>query len=425
MEQLFSSLEAIKDDSYIIASYYIELESDKSIMETANKIAIGQTLGTWVAVPGITESMRKRHVGRVVNIYDVPSYELATQIDNSLKSQKYIIQIAFPIINFGDSIAMLLTTVMGNDASTSAQVKLIDLYFPEDYFSEMSGPKFGIKGIRELLKVENRPLVLNMIKPCLGFDAIEGAKLLYQTALSGVDIIKDDELLGNQIFCPLEKRVKEYLKAAHAAFEETGKKVLYIPNITDSNENILYNAEKAVELGAEALMVNFAAAGYGTLRQLSRKVNVPILGHYAGAGMFYEGMNNGMSSPLVVGKLPRIAGADMVMINTPYGGYPLLEHKYFLTAKELTSELYDVRPTMPAVGGGVHPGMIQKLFTQLGKDIVLAAGGAVQGHPDGVISGGKAMMQAVEAAINKQPIIEYAQEYKELKTAIDKWGILE
>lgn len=419
---LFSCLEELKDESYIIATYYIELENNQNIVETANKMAIGQTLGTWVDVPGITEEMRQKHVGRIVDIQSVPPYELKHSNHDSM--QKYIIQIAYPIINFGESIAMLLTTVLGNDASTSAQVKLINLYFPETYFESIPGPKFGISGIRNLLKITNRPLVLNMIKPCLGFSAKEGAKLFYQTALSGVDMIKDDELLGNPIFCPLDERVKEYLKAAKAAYEETGKKVLYIPNITDANENILHNAQRVIELGAEAFMVNFAVTGYGVLRELSKRFHVPILGHYAGSGMYYEGMTNGMSSPLVVGKIPRISGADMVIINTPYGGYPLLKEKYLMTAKELTSKLYHVRPSMPAVGGGVHPGMVGKLISELGNDIVIASGGAIQGHPDGTISGGKAMMQSIEAVMSNTPVLDYAREKKELSTAIEKWGVL-
>jgi len=422
---LFSNIEEVKDDSYIIATYYMELEHGKSILDAANKMAIGQTLGTWVSVPGITEEMRKKHIGKIVGIYNAPPFELTKQIDCRKENQKYIIQMAYPIINFDDSLAMLLTTIMGNDASTSAQVKLMDVHFPKSYFNNLSGPKYGIKGVRKLLNIEDRPLILNMIKPCLGFDAVEGAKLLYQTALSGVDIIKDDELLGNPIFCPVEKRVKEYLKAVEAAYEKTGKRVLYIPNITGSNESMIYNAEKAIEHGAQALMVNFAAAGYGALREISSKFNVPILGHYAGSGMWYEGVDNGVSSPLAVGKFPRISGADMAVINTPYGGYPLVDYKYFLTVKELTAKLYNIKPVFPAVGGGVHPGMVHKLISELGNDIIIAAGGAIQGHPDGVIAGGKAMMQSVQASISNTAILDYAMENSELDAAVKKWGVLE
>ncbi|WP_068674993.1 RuBisCO large subunit C-terminal-like domain-containing protein [Oceanobacillus sp. Castelsardo] len=422
---LFSNIEDALDDTHVIATYYIELDKNMSIMEVANKMAIGQTLGTWVAVPGITEEMTKRHVGKVVNIYNVPAYELSNQVDSAENYQKYLFQIAFPTVNFSKSLAMLLTTVMGNDASTSAQIKLVDLNFSGSYFNNIAGPNYGIAGVRKLLNIHERALILSMIKPCLGFSASYGAKLFYKAAVSGgIDIIKDDELLGNPSFCPVQDRVKEYLKAADAAYEVTGKRVLYIPNITDTYHNMLHNAERAIESGAKALMINFATAGYEMVKEISIRFNVPILGHYAGSGMFYEGLKNGMRSPLAVGKLPRISGADMVMINTPYGGYPLLDYQYFLTVKELTAKLYTIKPTFPIVGGGVHPGMVGKLISELGNNIVIAAGGAIFGHPDGVELGGKAMMQAVEAVTNHISIEEYAKEHEALNVAINKWGIL-
>lgn len=34
---LFSNIEEVKDDSYIIATYYMELEHGKSILDAANK----------------------------------------------------------------------------------------------------------------------------------------------------------------------------------------------------------------------------------------------------------------------------------------------------------------------------------------------------------------------------------------------------
>ncbi|MHB8064062.1 MAG: hypothetical protein ACYDG2_15790 [Ruminiclostridium sp.] len=62
-EQLFSLMENIKDENYIIATYYVELKHDESIVKKASAFAIGQTLGTWVAVPGINDAMREKHMG--------------------------------------------------------------------------------------------------------------------------------------------------------------------------------------------------------------------------------------------------------------------------------------------------------------------------------------------------------------------------
>ena len=69
---------------------------------------------------------------------------------------------------------------------------------------------FLIEGLRKLTGVESDPLVLNMIKPCTGITPEAGARIFYDTALGGLDFIKDDELLGNPSFCPVAERVKAY-----------------------------------------------------------------------------------------------------------------------------------------------------------------------------------------------------------------------
>ena len=113
--------------------------------------------------------------------------------------------------------------------------------------------------------VYDRPLLLNMIKPCTGFTAEVGQKIFYETALGGVDFIKDDELLGNPTFCPLVQRVKAYNAASDAAYEKTGKRTIYVANITAGVGQLEENAKRAVDAGARMLMVNFAAVGYSAL----------------------------------------------------------------------------------------------------------------------------------------------------------------
>lgn len=418
--QIFSLSEEIRQRDYVIATYYIELDPDVDVIAKAKVMAIGQTIGTWIPVPGITDEMREHHMGKVVNVIDVPPTELSTNI----KEEKctYLIQIAYPTINFGAQFPMMLTTLLGNDASTSAQVKLVDLQFPQSFVDEFNGPSFGIDGVRNLVGVKDRPLVLNMIKPCTGFTPEVGAKIFYETALGGVDFIKDDELLGNPSFCPAVERVKHYNDAAQRAYDETGKRTVYVVNITDCIDKVLDNAKRVVEAGARAVMINFATVGYDMLRTIADTIQVPILGHYAGSGMFYEGDKSGMSSSLAIGKFPRLAGADIVMMNTPYGGYPLKYQKYIQTANELALPYYNLKPTMPSIGGGVHPGIAEKYIKDLGTDIILSPGGSIHGHPQGASAGARAMLQAIDAVMNEVPLDEAAKEYNELQIALELWG---
>lgn len=421
LEELFSLREEIYRQEYIVASYYMELGADIDVMEKTSGLAIGQTVGTWLPVPGLSEKERRDHIGKIVNVMNLPPVDLATQQPDGKVG--YIIQIAYPAVNFGGNIPMMLTTMMGNDASTSAQVKLLDIQIPPGFADEFGGPRYGIDGIRKITGVYDRPLLLNMIKPCTGFSAETGARIFYETALGGVDIIKDDELLGNPSFNRLEKRVRYYHKASEAAYQITGKRSLYAANITSSIGEIVENAKRAEELGADMVMLNFAVLGYSAIQMVADAVSVPIIGHYAASGMYYEGSMNGMSSSLATGKLPRMAGADIVMMNTPYGGYPLLHQKYIQTVLELTLPCYTWKPTFPSIGGKVHPGIVHKYIRELGNNIILAPGGSIQGHPDGAKGGVKAMYAAINAAVSDVSIEEAMNVCPELKRAIELWGI--
>lgn len=419
-EYMFALNETARQKDYAIATYYLELPKTVSAMAKASAMVIGQTVGTWVPVPGITDEMREKHMGRVVNVIDIPPSDLEGQTENDPCA--YLIQIAYPTVNFGSQFPMMLTTLLGNDASTSVQCKLVDLQFPESFVKDFKGPNFGIEGLRKLTGVEKRPLVLNMIKPCTGFTPDVGAKIFYETALGGVDFIKDDELLGNPEFCRNVDRVKAYNQAAEAAYEKTGHRTIYVVNITDRADKVLDNAKRVIEAGARAVMVNYATVGYSILRSVAENVNVPVLGHYAGSGMFYEGMKSGMSFELASGKFPRLAGADIVMMNTPYGGYPLKYQKYIQTAHNLSLPYYHLKPAMPSLGGGVHPGIAERYMKDLGTDIILAPGGSVQGHPQGAAAGVRAMLQSIDAVMAGIPLDEAAKSHEELKVALDLWG---
>ena len=66
--------------------------------------------------------------------------------------------------------------------------------------------------------------------------------------------------------------------------------------------------------------------------------------------------------------------------------------------------------------------MVPTLVKELGMDLVLAAGGSIQGHPLGTTSGAKAMLQAIEAVAQGLDLQTAAQESPELRIALEKWG---
>lgn len=403
----------------LIATYCVELPAETDVSRLAERFAVGQSLGTWVEVPGITKEMRRAYQTRVVSIISCPAVDLGPQVPDQVG---YVISLAVPTTNFGPDIAQMLTTILGNDASTSMQCKLVDVQLPDDFAESFGGPRFGIAGVRELTGVWDRPLVLNMIKPCTGITPEQGSEIFYRTALGGVDLIKDDELMGDPTFSPLVERVTAYEAAASRAEAETGHRTVYVPNITAQGGRLLDNARRAVDAGAKAVMVAYGSVGYGMLAEVAADAGVPVLGHYAGSNSYYEGPQSGMSAGLAAGFFPRLAGADLAVINTPYGGYPIRRSSYLDITHRLGLHTPGLRASMPVIGGGVHPGVVERYLSELGDDIVLAPGGAVQGHPDGPAAGIRAMMQAIEAWKLGVPTDAYASEHCELSQALAAFG---
>lgn len=407
-------------DEVLIVTYFASFPSDVPIPKLAPALAIEQSTGTWIAVPGETPEVRRRHIAKVIGVYEVPDFEFT--IPKSLETRNYIIQIAYPEINIGEQIPMLLTTVVGN-ISMAGQIKVLDIRFPERYVKGFKGPKFGIQGIRRILEVPKRPLLNNMIKPCTGYPPEVGVELFRAAALGGCDIVKDDELLANASFNEVQARVKLYMEAERQVYEETGEHTLYTVNVTDSIPKVFENAKRAVELGCNAIMVNYLAVGFPVLQALAEDpdINVPILGHMDVAGAIYMSPFHGISSHLLLGKLPRLAGADIVVLPAPYGKAPVLKHKFERVASNLAFPFYNIKSAFPMASGGLTPSMVPEVMKDLGTDIVIGSGGGIYAHPQGPIAGAKAFRQAIEATMRGIPLKEAAEGYPELKAALESW----
>lgn len=414
--------EEIDKDRFLIATYYCASPANMNMIKYAAALAVEQTCGTWIKVPGETPEVRERCIGRVIGVYEAPAYQIG--IPAGVTERHYIIRIAFPWQNFGAQISMMLTTVIGN-ISACGKVKLVDLEFPEPFLKEFQGPKFGIEGIRKLINVPERPLVNNMIKPCTGLSPEKTAELAYEAALGGIDVIKDDELVCDPPYCRLEDRVKAVVAAVNRADEEKGEKTLYAFNITAPALQMRENAYRALDAGANALMINFASVGFDTARMITEdpNINVPILGHSDFTGALYESEWAGMSYSLVGAKLPRLAGCDMIITMSAYGKFDMMMDTFLNVGYQMLSPMKNIKRAFPTCGGGTTQGHIEDMVHKFGNDVIIAAGGAVHGHPMGTVAGARAFRQGIDAVMQGIPLEEAAKQYKELGVAIDSWGI--
>jgi 2,3-diketo-5-methylthiopentyl-1-phosphate enolase len=76
-------------------------------------------------------------------------------------------------------------------------------------------------------------------------------------------------------------------------------------------------------------------------------------------------------------------------------------------------------------GGGTTQGHIEDVMKKFGNDVMIAAGGAIHGHPMGPAAGAKAFRQGIDAVMAGMTLKEAAKEYPELACALDAWGVYE
>jgi 2,3-diketo-5-methylthiopentyl-1-phosphate enolase len=403
----FDNEENIHNGDYMIATYLVSGITEQDALARAGKFAIGQTVGTWVELPGITKSMVEGYQARVLSLELVPAEPVCA-----------VLRVAFPAHNL-PSFAMLQTALVGNDVSTALCVKLLDLALTQTAQQRFCGPKQSVDGVRAICGVSDRPLVLNMIKPCIGYSAEEGAKLFYESAMGGVDLIKDDEVLAEIPILSVEQRVRAYAIEAQRVREQRGSAPAYIPNITGRPKYMRQTAQMLVDEGARMAMVNFVTTGLDAFAELTEEFGerLAFLAHYAGAGMMSSSWI-GYANPVLLGTLARLAGADMVM--TMYPGAPgsrgYLE--FIMTVQQQKLPLGQIKPIFTVVGGGVTPLNLSAVVRELGSDVILGVGGAIQGHPMGARSGAIATMAAVKAAHAGVPLEEAANDCPALSAVL-------
>ncbi|MFX0101833.1 MAG: RuBisCO large subunit C-terminal-like domain-containing protein [Candidatus Hodarchaeota archaeon] len=405
--------EAIDYEKNLIVSYIGNMPRAYPPMYLAQALCVEQSTGTFIPVPAETPETRRKHVARVIGVYSLPDYEYNEWIPKEEnKFRRVFVQIAYPM-NFTPQIPMMFSTIYGNIA-LAGPLKMVDVRFPKAFLEGFKGPKFGDMGIRKILGVPERPLLNNMIKPCVYTDPKVGAELAYEAAVGGADIIKDDELLSDTDFNPTIDRVVAFMEALDRADSEKGEKTLYTVNITDRIKKMFDLADSVQEHGGNALMVNYIAVGYSAVRELAEdpSIKIPILGHMDFAGTLYNDPWSGISSPIVLGKLGRLVGCDTIVFPAPYGKAITPKDKYLEITRQMVMPFGHIKRTLPMPSGGITPGIIDKIIADLGNNIMIGSGGGIHAHPDGAIAGAKAFRQAIDAVMKGIPIKQAAKDEK-------------
>ncbi|HVO77480.1 MAG TPA: RuBisCO large subunit C-terminal-like domain-containing protein [Methanomassiliicoccales archaeon] len=401
--------ERVDPDSHIFCTYKIRTELD--MKQAAAAIATEQSTGTWTGVSTLTDKVFEAYGAKVVEIRG----------DQAV--------IAYPVADLSldiGGVPQILSVIAGNlfGLDVLSGVRLEDCVYPHSVISKFKGPKFGVKGMRSILKRPTKPLVGTIVKPKIGLPPKGYGDYIYEAGKGGLTNGKDDETLVDQQFCPLEERVVAVAEALDRVKHESGHVMMHAINVSSRADRIVEVAERAQQLGASELMVDVLTSGFAAVQALAEdeSIKVPIHVHRTMHGAFTRDKSHGIAWS-VMAELVRMCGGDALHIGTYGVGKMHGDPKEDLASQHVCQDkLGRLKPVMCVASGGVHPALVHRLIEIGGKDIQIQAGGGVAGHPMGVRGGARAMVQAVDAAIEGIGPEKYAKGHEELRLALQKWG---
>jgi ribulose-bisphosphate carboxylase large chain len=306
------------------------------------------------------------------------------------------VRISYLTETTGLELPQFLNVVFGN-SSIQPGIRVAELELSPRLLAAFRGPRFGRAGLREYLQVkEKRPLLCTAIKP-MGLTPKDLAELVYQCALGGIDMIKDDHGLADQSFSPFKERVERCSEAVRRANRETGLHCVYIPNITSPADRIVGNAEYAREVGAGGLMVTPALTGFDAMRLIADHdgIALPVICHPAFMGSFVTSPEEGIAHGVIFGQITRLAGADAT-IYPNYGGRFSFSKEECLSIVAGTALPMDhIKPSFPSPGGGMSLERIPEMGEVYDQDVIYLIGGNLHRGGD-LVESSRRFAQAVK-----------------------------
>lgn len=421
----FADQTSLDMEQYVILDYYFESVIDPE--EAAAHLCQEQSTAQWKRV-GVDEDLRDRFGAKVIDlnvesVLDRPSYPLPDAENDKAYSCR--VKIAHPHRNFGPKLPNLLTAACGEGAFYSpgiSVIKLLDIEFPISYLQHFEGPKFGIEGLRDILGVYDRPLFFGVIKPNIGLPPEPFAELAYQSWLGGLDIAKDDEMLGDVEWSPLSERAEKLGKARLESERITGEKKIYLANITDEVDRLVELHDIAVERGANALMVNGMTTGLSAVRMLRKHTKVPLVAHFDFIAPFTHISYFGVHSKVIT-KLQRLVGFDTIIFPGFGARMKTTDSEVMLNVQECLKPLGHLKKSLPVPAGSQWAGSTAVLYKKLKTiDFGIVPGRAVFEHPMGPRGGAASLRQGWEAVASGQTLEAYAANHPELHQAIERFG---
>ena len=357
-------------------TYRLEVESEQA-RARAEEVALEQTVEVPRSVAKAA-GVEQQTLGRVESVEPDPAGGQRASI-------------AYPVAATGLDPAQILNVIFGN-SSLHPDVYCVDVDPPPLLLAALQGPRFGMPGLRKAVGVYGRPLTCTALKPMgLSTDAL--SELCGTFARAGIDVIKDDHGLADQVSSPFEARVPACLAAAERVADETGRRAVYVPNLIGTPDAVFRKLRFAEECGARAVMASPMLIGLPAFWELCHeRASVPVLAHPAFGGA------QRIAPDTLFGKLFRLYGADAVIFVSFGSRYSPSRETCRGLAENLAAPWANLLPALPVPAGGIQLESVGEVVDFYGKDAMLLIGGNLQVDADALLERSRRFVESVREA---------------------------
>ncbi len=389
----------MRDHRRITAHYSIE--SSIEPQRAAALLAGEQSSGTFVQVPGESDDLRARHGAEVTAVRELgwtrPSLPSRSTPERVRAAE---IELEFPLENVGSDLATTLTAVAGNlfELGDLFACRLQRLDLPDAFVDELPGAAHGVRGTRQLIGIGDEVVIGTIVKPNVGLREAEYRQVVRDLARASIDLIKDDELMTDPAYLPLETRVRVATEEIEAASQHTGKRTMYAFNITGDIAGLRDRHDLVVAAGGTCVMLTIPVMGIPALEYLRSFAAVPIHGHRGGLAAAMRHPALGVSYEAWQ-KLARLAGADHLHASGLGSKFYERDDEVAANVRHLLEPLGSGEQVLPALSSGQNVFTPHPTWDALhSTDLLMLAGGGIAAHPDGAAAGVRSLRDSWEAA---------------------------
>lgn len=336
---------------------------------------------------------------------------------NNISSGEVTLAIPIEYINTEDplgSIYLIATSV--SEYSYCRDTWLMDIEIPDSILSQISGPKYGVEGIREKFNIHERPIIGASIQPLYAGRTTEELEMYVNACLEGgVDLIVDDILPNN--ICSREKKIERVRRVCDLVAQRNSKTFtiknvgyfIYLNMVGAWTEDILQTIGDYDFCG---VIVNSFTMSYGYVHNVLQKTittigNRPIItctnmgSSMLGRNPLDENIPNldqfavasrtGVSE-VVTAKLSRFSGADAIHTGTA-GAECWHPAEFNMTPHTLMDPMESIRQSMAIAEGDMPLSEIGQNIRYLSGNTIFEVSSGIGLHPSGPKSGAEAYLK--------------------------------